>query len=96
MSEVTTQDPEVELPQETAEAAEIQPALKLDCRGMNCPLPMLKTEQAIDIIEVGQVLRMIADDPCVKDDMKAFIERTGHEILDKGENGEYFFLIRKV
>ena len=63
MSEVTTRDSDVPPSPEAAETAEIQPALELDCRGMNCPLPILKTKKAIDTIDSGQVLRMTAADP---------------------------------
>ena len=47
MSEVTTQDSEIQQSPETGDGAEVQPALELDCRGMNCPLPILKTKKAI-------------------------------------------------
>ncbi len=96
MSEVTIRDPDA--PQTPAEpAAELEPALELDCRGMNCPLPILKTKKAIDTIEVGQLLRMTATDPGSIPDVAAFSRRTGHEIVEQSEGGgEYSFLIRKV
>jgi tRNA 2-thiouridine synthesizing protein A len=97
MSEVTTRDSDAQPSSEASEAAEAQPALELDCRGMNCPLPILKTKKAIDGLEVGQVLRMIATDPGSIPDVAAFSRRTGHEILEQSEGGgEYSFLIRKV
>ena len=43
----------------------------LDCTGLNCPLPIFKTKQAIDTLEVGQVLRMVATDPGSIKDMAA-------------------------
>lgn len=97
MSEVTTQGPAAQQSPETDETADVQPALELDCRGMNCPLPILKTKKAIDGLGVGQVLRMIATDPGSIPDVAAFSRRTGHEVLEQSEGGgEYSFLIRKA
>ena len=36
---------------------------ELDCKGLNCPLPILKTKKAIDGMAGGQILKMIATDP---------------------------------
>ena len=96
MSEVTTRDSELQQSQEAGEATEVQPALELDCRGMNCPLPILKTKKAIDTLESGQILRMTATDPGSIPDVAAFSRRTGHSIEEQSEGGgEYSFLIRK-
>lgn len=97
MSEVTTRDSELQQPpEEASDVAETQPALELDCRGMNCPLPILKTKKAIDTLESGQVLRMTATDPGSIPDVAAFSNRTGHEVVEQSEGGgEYSFLIRK-
>ena len=40
-----------------------KPALELDCRGMNCPLPVLKTKKAIVDLKPGDLLRVTATDP---------------------------------
>ena len=71
-------------------------ALELDCRGLNCPLPILKTKKAIDGMSSGEVVKMIATDPGSIPDVAAFSRRTGHEILDQSEGGgEFIFFIRK-
>ena len=96
MSEVRIRDSELDQPPEAGEAAEVRPALELDCRGMNCPLPILKTKKAIDTLESGQVLRMTATDPGSIPDVAAFANRTGHTVLEQSEGGgEFSFLIRK-
>jgi tRNA 2-thiouridine synthesizing protein A len=78
-------------------AADPTPALELDCRGLNCPLPILKTKKAIDTIEVGQILKMISTDPGSVPDVAAFSRRTGHEVVQQSEgDGEYLFWIRRV
>ena len=44
----------------------------LDCKGLCCPLPILKTRKALDHMAVGQVLEVIVTDPVAKSDMIAF------------------------
>lgn len=68
----------------------------LDCSGLCCPLPILKTKKSIDSLESGQVLKMISTDPGAINDMNAWARQTKHELLESiAENGEYTFLIRK-
>lgn len=62
----------------------------LDCTGMACPLPVVKTAQAIKTIEVGQVLELLATDPGVEPDMQAWSSRTGNELLGVEKDGEVF------
>jgi tRNA 2-thiouridine synthesizing protein A len=69
----------------------------LDCKGMQCPLPVIKTAQAIKGIEPGQVLELLATDPGVEPDMKAWTSRTGNELLGIEREGDVFHvLIRRV
>ena len=69
----------------------------LDCTGMACPLPVVKTSQAIKKIERGQVLELLATDPGVEPDMKAWSSRTGNELLSIGREGDVFHvLIRRA
>src|SRR5512134_1712064 len=49
----------------------------LDCTGMLCPLPVIKTAKAIKELQVGQVLKMIATDPGAVPDMEAWSRQTG-------------------
>ncbi len=69
----------------------------LDCTGLACPLPVVKTSQAIKKIELGQVLELLATDPGVEPDMKAWSGRTGNELLSIGREGDVFHvLIRRA
>jgi tRNA 2-thiouridine synthesizing protein A len=69
----------------------------LDCTGMACPLPVVKTSQAIKKIEPGQVLELLATDPGVEPDMKAWSSRTGNALLGITKDGDVFHvLIRRV
>ena len=49
---------------------------ELDCRGLNCPLPILKTKKAVDGLSSGQVLKMLATDPGSVNDVQSWSKRT--------------------
>jgi tRNA 2-thiouridine synthesizing protein A len=69
---------------------------ELNCRGMNCPLPVLKTKKAIDELKSGQVLKMIATDPGSVNDMAAWSRRTGNELVRQQQSdGDFVFYLRK-
>ena len=69
----------------------------LDCKGLQCPLPVIKTAQAIKGIEPGQVLELLATDPGVAPVMQAWTSRTGNELLGIEREGDVFHvLIRRV
>ena len=61
----------------------------LDCVGLYCPMPIVKTAQKIKELKSGQVLEVVADDKGIKKDMPAWCQSTGNECLgfeeDKGE-----------
>ena len=70
---------------------------RLDCKGLNCPLPVIKTKKAIETMAVGQVLEMVATDKGSQADMVAWSKSTGHELLDtREEPGFFFFYVRKT
>jgi tRNA 2-thiouridine synthesizing protein A len=69
----------------------------LDCSGMACPMPILKTKKAIDSLQIGQVLKMIATDPGSTSDMEAWTAKTGHELVGSEQSGKsYIFYIKKA
>ncbi len=69
----------------------------LDCRGLLCPMPVLKTNSVIKKMKVGQVLEMIATDPGSKADMNAWTKRTKNELLEREEmDGLFRFYIRRI
>jgi tRNA 2-thiouridine synthesizing protein A len=69
----------------------------LDCSGMLCPVPVIKTSKAIKEVQVGEVLQMIATDPGAPADMEAWSRQTGNELLDSHqEGGKYIFFFRRV
>jgi len=70
---------------------------ELDARGLNCPLPILRAKKAINGLESGQVLRIVATDPGSVKDFEAFAKQTGNELLESSEaGGEFVFLMKKA
>jgi tRNA 2-thiouridine synthesizing protein A len=68
----------------------------LDARGLNCPLPILKTRKAMNVMVAGQTLQIFATDPGFVKDICAFCQQTGNELLSSQEKGsEHSFVIRK-
>lgn len=68
----------------------------LDCVGLQCPLPVIKTAQAIKALQAGQVLEILATDPGVEPDMKAWTNRTHNELIEIRKDGDVFHvLVRK-
>lgn len=69
----------------------------LDTKGMNCPLPVLKTKKAIGMIESGEILEVLATDPAAVQDFEAFARSTGNELVEWNEdNGVFRFLLKKA
>ena len=72
------------------------PDMTLDCLGLYCPMPVLKTRDAIKGLGAGQILEMLSDDPGSEPDMKTWARRTGHDLIEIERRGGVFrFLIRK-
>ncbi len=71
--------------------------VSLDCTGLYCPMPIVKTSQKMKELKVGQVLEVVADDEGIKTDMPAWAKATGNEFLGLDEeNGEYRTYVRKT
>jgi TusA-related sulfurtransferase len=70
---------------------------ELDCVGFYCPMPIAMTKEAIDKINVGQILKVEADDPAAEEDLKAWAKRTGNEIVKFEKEGILltFYIKRK-
>ena len=69
---------------------------ELDARGLNCPLPILRTKKALAGMNGGQVMRVLATDPGSVKDFQAFSKQTGNELLhSSAEENVFVFFIRK-
>ena len=74
-----------------------QPHQVLDCIGLYCPMPVLKTRQEMDKLVTGQILEVFADDPAAEEDLKAWAKRAGQKILKIEKTREGMrFLIQKI
>jgi len=60
----------------------------LDCMGLSCPMPIVKTSKKMKELSSGQVLQVLADDEGIKEDMPAWCNTTGNEFLGTEEEGE--------
>jgi tRNA 2-thiouridine synthesizing protein A len=60
-------------------------------------MPIAMTKEKIDKIEIGQVLKVEADDPAAEEDIKRWAKRTGHDILRFEKEGAIltFYIRRK-
>lgn len=69
----------------------------LDMTGYFCPEPVIRVNEAIGDVEVGEVLELLADDPSSKPDIQSWTKRTGHELISVEEDeGVFRFLIRRI
>jgi len=70
---------------------------ELDARGLNCPLPILRAKKALNDMQSGQVLKIVATDPGSVKDFQAFAKQTGNDLLSQAEAEKQFtfFLKRK-
>ena len=70
--------------------------VELDARGLNCPMPLLKAKQALNKMDSGARLRVVATDKGAWRDFAVFADQSGNLLLEKSENdGEYTFVLEK-
>ncbi|HET6697529.1 MAG TPA: sulfurtransferase TusA family protein [Nocardioidaceae bacterium] len=72
--------------------------LELDCRGMRCPLPIIRLANNIGDIPVGQTMAIVADDPAAKADVPAWCRMRAQEYLgeDIASDGAPRFVVRRL
>jgi tRNA 2-thiouridine synthesizing protein A len=69
---------------------------ELDARGLNCPLPILRTKKSLSDMASGQVLKVLATDPGSTKDFQAFARQTGNTLVSAEEADRVFtFFMRK-
>ncbi|HZD79721.1 MAG TPA: sulfurtransferase TusA family protein [Actinomycetota bacterium] len=68
----------------------------LDLKGLSCPLPIVKTAQAMKELSSGDLIEALATDPGSTADFTAWCRSTGNELIEHEEDGGTFrFVIRK-
>jgi tRNA 2-thiouridine synthesizing protein A len=69
----------------------------LDCRGLVCPMPLVKARQALMVVEPGATICVLATDPASVEDFSSFCEATGHKLLQSERNEQIFiYVLEKV
>jgi TusA-related sulfurtransferase len=72
------------------------PTDTLDAIGLLCPEPLFQARTAIDALEPGELLEVLADDPAAEEDLTRFAKRAGHVMVAVEDEGDYKrFLIRR-
>ena len=67
----------------------------LDCKGLSCPMPIIKLAKTMKQMEKGSILEMLATDPGSKPDVPAWCNKTGHELIEAiEEDGVYKYYIK--
>jgi len=73
-----------------------QIAQVVDAKGLSCPMPIVKTAQAIKGLASGQLLEVLATDPGSVKDFTAWAKSTGNPLVEQAEEGGVFrFVLRK-
>ena len=63
---------------------------EIDTRGLNCPLPILKAKKALNDMESGQLLKVVATDAGSVRDFQAFAKQTGNDLVEQLNQGQEF------
>ncbi|HEY8161119.1 MAG TPA: sulfurtransferase TusA family protein [Methylocystis sp.] len=69
----------------------------VDARGLNCPLPILRTKKALQEVPIGGMLEVLASDPGSMSDFEAFARQTGDELVSAEKlDAHYRYVIRRL
>jgi tRNA 2-thiouridine synthesizing protein A len=73
-------------------------ALEIDCRGLRCPLPVIRLAQRIGEVAVGQTVAVAAEDPAARSDVPAWCRMRKQEYLgeDVAADGTPRHLVRRL
>lgn len=73
-----------------------QDPVRLDTRGLLCPMPVIRTGEAVDQVEPGTEIEIRASDPGALHDIPAWCRVNGHTFLDAREEGDEIVLRIRV
>jgi TusA-related sulfurtransferase len=68
----------------------------LDCKNLNCPMPIVKVSKSIKTMSVGDTLEISATDPAFKADIEAWVRKTGNELVKFTDGQTKIALIKKI
>lgn len=68
----------------------------LDLRGLNCPMPLLRTKKSLARVEPGEELKVLVTDPGAEADLRLFCEKTGHVFVsaEPADDGAWLLTVR--
>ena len=71
--------------------------MTLDCKGLSCPMPMMKIAKAMKELKSGEVLEVLGTDPGTKTDLPSWCEKSGNELVESSDldGGVNRFVLRK-
>ena len=64
-----------------------KPDRKLNCIGLFCPEPVIKTREELDKMKANETLGVLADDPAAEADIRSLVKHLQHEVLSVGKEG---------
>ena len=68
----------------------------LDAKGLNCPLPILRTKKALQTMQPGGLLEVLATDPGSAADFESFCRQTGNQLVSSSKEGDvYKFVVKR-
>ena len=69
----------------------------VDAKGLSCPMPIVKTAQAVKTVPAGELIEVLATDPGSVKDFAAWTRSTGNAIVEQtGDGGVYRFVIKRA
>ena len=73
------------------------PAKTIDARGLFCPEPVFRTKIEMERLAVGDMLKVVSDDPESEEDISRWVKRSGHELLSLNKSQKDLeFVIKKA
>jgi tRNA 2-thiouridine synthesizing protein A len=74
----------------------VNPQLIVDTRGLSCPMPVIKTSDALKQLDSGALLEVVSDDPAIELDLPAWCKSNGHTIRHREKRaGAFRFIVEK-
>ena len=77
-------------------AAPVQSGNSLDCRNLNCPMPIVKISEAFKALQAGDTLTVTATDPAFRADLEAWTRKTGNQLVSFSDDAVKSAVVRKV
>jgi tRNA 2-thiouridine synthesizing protein A len=69
----------------------------VDVRGLYCPEPVFRTKMEMERLSIGEMIKIVADDPDSEEDISMWVQRNGHQLVSiKKDSKDLEFLIKKA